>query len=46
MINKELVKQTEQTEWDFVNEILYKMCQENFTHKQTDKIVGKVILIG
>ncbi|WP_310381896.1 hypothetical protein [Flavobacterium sp.] len=46
MINKELIKQTEQTEWDFVNEILYNMCKENFTHEQTDKVVGKVILIG
>lgn len=46
MINRELIKQTEQTEWDFVNEILYNMCKENFTHEQTDKVVGKVILIG
>lgn len=46
MINEELIKQTEQTEWDFVNEILYKMCKENFTHEHTDKVVGKVILIG
>jgi hypothetical protein len=46
MINKEFIEKTEQTEWDFGNEILYKMCIENFKHEQTDKIVGKVILIG
>ena len=46
MINKQLIIKTEQTEWDFGNEILYKMCQQNFEHKRIDKIVGKVILIG
>ncbi|WP_052461129.1 hypothetical protein [Psychroserpens mesophilus] len=46
MINKHLIIKTEQTEWDFGNEILYKMCQQNFEHKRIDKIVGKVILIG
>ena len=46
MINKEFIEQTEQSEWDFGNEILYKMCEEYFTHEQTDKIIGKVILVG
>ncbi|MBM1107329.1 hypothetical protein JQC67_14335 [Aurantibacter crassamenti] len=46
MINKQLIIKTEQTEWDFGNEILYKMCQQNFEHKRIDIIVGKVILIG
>tara|TARA_R110002051_G_scaffold325670_1_gene430020 strand:- start:79 stop:744 length:666 start_codon:yes stop_codon:yes gene_type:complete len=46
LINKQLIIKTEQTEWDFGNEILYKMCQQNFEHKRIDKIVGKVILIG
>ena len=46
MIDKELIQNTERTEWDFGNEILYKMCEQNFEHKEIDKIVGKVILIG
>jgi hypothetical protein len=46
MVNNELIRKTERTEWDFGNEILYKMCEQNFEHKQIDKIVGKVILIG
>ncbi|CAN0598163.1 unnamed protein product [Ectocarpus sp. 12 AP-2014] len=46
MVNKELIRKTERTEWDFGNDILYKMCEQNFEHKQIDKIVGKVILIG
>lgn len=46
MINKDLISKTEKTDWDFSNEILYSMCKENFTHKQTDKIIGKVVIIG
>ena len=32
--------------WDFGNGVLYKMCRENFYHKETDKILSKVWLIG
>ena len=32
MINKEFIKSTQQTKWDFANEILYKMCKNNFKH--------------
>ncbi|MEX0608098.1 MAG: hypothetical protein WD158_01575 [Balneolaceae bacterium] len=46
MVNKKLIQETEETDWDFGNGILYKMCQSNFRHEQTDKIVGKVLLIG
>ncbi len=46
MVNKDLIQETEKTEWDFGNEILYKMCEKNFRHDQIDEIVGKVILIG
>ena len=34
------------TEWDFGNEVLYKLCKENFEHKEKDKIIAKVWLIG
>ena len=33
-------------EWDFGNEILYKLCRENFEHDENDKIIAKVWLIG
>jgi len=46
MINKEFIDKTEHSDWDFSNEILYSMCRENFTHKNTDKIIGKTVLIG
>ncbi|MDN3594246.1 hypothetical protein [Zunongwangia endophytica] len=46
MIDKEFIDKTERSEWDFSNEILYSMCRENFTHTQTDKIIGKTVLIG
>ena len=46
MINREFIDKTEHSDWNFSNEILYLMCRENFTHKQTDKIIGKTVLIG
>ncbi len=33
-------------EWDFGNNILYKLCNENFYHKKKDVIIAKVWLIG
>ncbi|MCE5345086.1 MAG: hypothetical protein LLG13_02195 [Bacteroidales bacterium] len=32
--------------WTLGNEILYKMCSDNFTHETDEKIVAKVWLIG
>lgn len=46
MINKDFIKETKKSDWGFGNNILYKMCRENFKHEETDKIIGKVILIG
>ena len=45
-LDKKLLENTKETEWDFANGILYKMCEENFEHKEIDKIVGKIMLIG
>ena len=44
-LNK-LIKESEQTEWDFGNKILYDLCRENFKHDRIDKIIAKVWLIG
>ncbi|MFC1785893.1 hypothetical protein ACFLZA_00835, partial [Candidatus Neomarinimicrobiota bacterium] len=33
-------------EWDFGNEVLYELCKKNFEHKEDDKIIAKVWLIG
>ncbi|KAF2339083.1 hypothetical protein [Flavobacterium nitrogenifigens] len=32
--------------WHFGNEILYKMCSENFDHKNNEHILTKVLFIG
>jgi hypothetical protein len=32
--------------WDFGNGVLYDLCNANFYHKDTDKILSKVWLIG
>lgn len=34
------------TQWDFGNEVLYNLCKENFQHREEDKIIAKVWLIG
>jgi len=33
-------------EWNFGNSIHYELCNENFEHKDSDKIIAKVWLIG
>ncbi len=33
-------------EWDFGNKVLYELCAKNFNHKDDDKIIAKVWLIG
>lgn len=32
--------------WDFGNDILYRLCKDNFTHNTDDKILTKVLFIG
>lgn len=32
--------------WEFANEILYKMCENNIKHEEDDVIAGKLLLIG
>lgn len=32
--------------WDFGNAILYKLCEDNFKHKQDEHILTKVLFIG
>lgn len=34
------------TEWDFGNNVLYNLCQENIKHDDEKKIIAKVWLIG
>ena len=43
---KDIEKGLALNEWDFGNHILYRLCNENFEHKQIDKIIAKVWLIG
>lgn len=49
-IEKDYKKFLEQAErnnmWDFGNNILYTMCQENPKHEKEDIIIGKIWLIG
>lgn len=46
LITKSLIESTEKNEWHFSDGILYKMCQENCSHNQISKIIGKILLIG
>ena len=46
ILDNKLIEDTKETDWDFANSVLYKMCEENFKHNQIDKIVGKILLIG
>ncbi len=46
MLTKELIQNSEQTEWNFSNKILYEMCSRYFSHERVDEIVGKVLMIG
>lgn len=32
--------------WDFGNDILYRLCKDNFSHNTDDKILTKVLFIG
>ncbi|GEN76918.1 hypothetical protein [Chryseobacterium hagamense] len=43
---KEIEKAMQNNVWHFGNEILYKMCEENFGHKKDECILAKVLFIG
>ena len=34
------------TPWTFGNKILYELCRKNFTHKRTNVILAKTLIIG
>jgi len=41
------IKKCKQTnEWTLSNDILYKMCRDNFKHDEVGEILAKVIIIG
>lgn len=43
---EEIEKALENNVWDYGNEILYKICKDNFEHKKYDYILAKVLFIG
>lgn len=45
-LTKKLIKSSEKSIWDFGNEVLYKLCAENFYHTNDERILAKVWLIG
>lgn len=45
--NKKIInKAVKNDNWDFCNKILYDLCQNNFQHKEVDKISSKILIIG
>lgn len=36
----------QESEWDFGNTILYKLCKDNYKHDQDDQILTKILFIG
>ena len=46
LISKDLIDEIKSTPWDFGNAVLYNLCSENFYHRETEKILSKVWLIG
>lgn len=42
----EIEKALENSVWHYGNEILYKMCQDNFGHIKNEYILAKVLFIG
>jgi len=47
LLDKELITScTKRGPWALGNDILYKMCADNFNHDSAEKIVAKVWLIG
>jgi hypothetical protein len=45
-LSTDKIKNLAFTPWDFGNNILYKMCMENFEHKKHEHILAKVLFIG
>lgn len=43
---QQIEKAMQNNAWHFGNEILYKMCKENFEHKNDQHILSKVLFIG
>ncbi|MBP1222849.1 hypothetical protein [Flavobacterium sp. 1355] len=43
---KEIEIAMQNNAWHFGNEVLYKMCRENFEHKNNQHILAKVLFIG
>jgi hypothetical protein len=46
LTKQELEKVLENNVWHYGNEILYKMCQDNFEHVKDEYILAKVLFIG
>jgi len=46
LLSNRLIKEYIQSEWSFSNDVLYNLCRENFWHKDNEKILAKVLLIG
>lgn len=42
----ETIEKCKTSPWDFGNGVLYELCRENLYHRDTDKILSKVWLIG
>lgn len=42
----ETIEKCKTSPWDVGNEVLYKLCSENFHHNDIEKIISKVWLIG
>jgi hypothetical protein len=45
-ISIEVINNSQSTKWDLGNEVLYKLCKENFYHQNEQQILAKVWLIG
>jgi hypothetical protein len=43
---KEVEKARGESPWGFGNDLLYRLCKENFGHSSTDRILAKVLFIG
>lgn len=46
LLIEEIEKAMQNNVWNFGNEILYKMCRENFEHTNDQHILAKILFIG
>ncbi|WP_163401527.1 hypothetical protein [Flavobacterium fluviatile] len=46
LTKEEIEKALENNVWDYGNEILYKMCKDNFEHIKDEYVLAKVLFIG